>query len=204
MRRIGVAVAVALLATAGLTACKDTSSSVNSSPDKSSSTAAGAAEKPGAAPGKAGSGKDKAGKAKPAAARIGDTITVHGMKDGSQLAVTLVKWVDPAKGSDEFTSPDAGKRFVAVQLRITNTGKGVYDDSPSNGVTLADTQGQQFDADFNEVSAGPSMAAEVKLQPGAKTLAYVVFQVPKASKAASLQFAMDSGFADEAGEWKIQ
>lgn len=193
MRRIGVAVATALLATVGLTACNGTGS-VKSVPDHTSAAASGATKKPAAKP----------TKSKPTVARIGDTITIHGMEDGSQLAVTLVKWVDPAKGADEFSAPDSGKRFVAVQFRITNTGKGVYDDSPSNGVQVADAQGQRFDSDYNDVSAGPSMAAEVKLRPGDQTLGYIAFQVPKASKIASVQFSMDSGFADEAGQWKIQ
>lgn len=35
---------------------------------------------------------------------------------------------------------------------------------------------------------------------GGKTLGYLVFEVPKASKMSAVQFGMDSGFADT-GEW---
>ncbi|NEW70687.1 hypothetical protein [Streptomyces rhizosphaericus] len=85
-------------------------------------------------------------------ARVGDTLTLSGQNDGEQLDVTVKKWLDPAKGADEFTTPGSGKRWVAVQLQLTNTG---------------------------------------------------TTEAPKASKVATLQFTMNSGFADEIGQWKI-
>lgn len=137
-------------------------------------------------------------------ARVGGTRTVHGVNEGSAVAVTLVKWVDPAKGSDAYTTPDKGMRFVAAQIRVANTGTAVYDDTPSNGMQVADTQGQRFEADYNDVSAGPSMPPEVKLSTGDKALGYVVFQVPKGSKIVTLQFIADSGFANEAAQWALR
>lgn len=47
------------------------------------------------------------------------------------------------------------------------------------------------------------MASEVKLKPGAKALGWIVFEVPKASKVSVVQFGMDSGFAQQTGEWKL-
>ncbi|GAA0939600.1 MULTISPECIES: hypothetical protein [Streptomyces violaceusniger group] len=38
---------------------------------------------------------------------------------------------------------------------------------------------------------------------GDKALGWIVIEVPKASKVATLQFTMNSGFADETGQWKI-
>ncbi|GHJ99745.1 DUF4352 domain-containing protein [Streptomyces sp. NPDC003753] len=140
---------------------------------------------------------------KPEVAKVGDTITVKGMEDGSRLDVTVVKVADPAKSSDEFMTPDAGKRYVGVQFRLVNTGTAVYGDSPSNGAQVADTQGQQFESTFADITAGPSMSADVKLKPGAKALGWIVFEVPKGSKVATVQFTMDSGFADQTGEWKL-
>lgn len=192
MRRIGVAITTAVLAT-GLAACGP-ASSVKTSPDKATTTATATTKaKPKAAP----------AKTKPAVAHLGDTITIHGFDKGSKLAVTLVKWAPTAKGADEFTTPDTGKRFAAAQFRITNTGTAVYSDSPSNGVQVADGEGQRFDSTFSDVSAGPSMASQVDLKPGDKALGWISFEVPKTSKIASVQFAMDSGFADEAGQWTI-
>lgn len=161
-------------------------------------------DKPKAAPASSNGKKPAAKKSKaPDVAKVGDTIALKGTDDGSKLDVTVVKVVDPAKGSDEFTTPATGKRFVGVQFRLVNTGSVAYSDSPSNGVQLADKDGQQFQSTFGDISAGPSMAAEVKLKPGAKALGWIVFEVPKASKVSVVQFAMNSGFADQTGEWKL-
>ena len=136
-------------------------------------------------------------------AQVGDTIALKGTEDGSKLDVTVVKTIDPAKSADEFTSPEDDKRWIGVQFQLLNTGTIAYSDSPGNGVKIADTQGQQFTSTFADISAGPSMAGSVNLKPGAKALGWVVFEVPKASKADVVQFTMDSGFAEQTGEWKL-
>lgn len=141
--------------------------------------------------------------AAPKVAKVGDTIALTGTEDGSKLDVTVVKTVDPAKSADEFTSPDTGNRWIGVQFQLVNTGTVAYSDSPGNGTQIADDQGQQFTSTFADISAGPSMASSVNLKPGAKALGWVVFEVPKASKGATVQFGMDSGFADQTGEWKL-
>lgn len=149
--------------------------------------------------------KDAAEKtpATPKVAKVGDTITLKGTEDGSKLDVTVVKTVDPAKPADEFTAPEDGHRWIGVQFQLLNTGSKAYSDSPGNGTQIVDAQGQQFTSTFADISAGPSMASGVNLKPGAKALGWVVFEVPKASKAAVVQFTMDSGFADQTGEWKL-
>ncbi|GAA2405359.1 MULTISPECIES: DUF4352 domain-containing protein [Streptomyces] len=141
--------------------------------------------------------------AAPEVAEAGDTLALKGMEAGSKLDVTVVKVVDNAKSSDEFTAPESGNRWIAVQFRLVNTGSKAYSDSPQNGAQVADDQGQQFQSTFADVTAGPSMSSDVSLKPGAKALGWVVFEVPKASKMATVQFAMDSGFAEETGEWKL-
>ncbi|RFU88493.1 DUF4352 domain-containing protein [Streptomyces triticagri] len=173
----------AVLAVALLTGCS-AGSDITTKPEKP----AGTAEK----------AKDK----KPAVAKVGDTIALKGMEDGSKLDVTVTKVVDNAKAADEFTEPQSGNRFYGVQFKLTNTGSKAYDDSPSNGVKVADAEGQQFDATIADITAGPSMAAGVKLSPGAKGLGWIVFEVPTGSKITTVQFAMDSGFSDQTGEWK--
>lgn len=141
--------------------------------------------------------------AAPKAAKVGDTIALKGTEDGSKLDVTVVKVADPAKSADEFTAPEDGNRWIGVQFQLVNTGTIAYGDSPGNGTQIADGQGQQFTSTFADISAGPSMASSVNLKPGAKALGWVVFEVPKASKGATVQFTMDSGFADQTGEWKL-
>ena len=93
--------------------------------------------------------------------------------------------------------------WIGVQFRLVNTGTIAYDDSPSNGAKIADADGQQFTTTLADITAGPSMASSVTLKPGAKALGWIVFELPKASKADIVQFGMDSGFADQTGEWKL-
>ncbi|MGW5211138.1 DUF4352 domain-containing protein [Streptomyces sp. NPDC004051] len=189
--RIAAAVAAALGALT-LTAC-DTGSTVVDKPKENAAA-------------QADSGKDTAKEkfAAPEVAKVGDTLTLEGFEEGSQLDVTVVKVADPAKPADEFMKPASGKRFVGVQFQLVNTGEAAYSDSPSNGAQVADTEGQQFDATFGDITAGPSMASSLKLKPGAKGLGWIVFEVPEAAKVDTVQFTMDSGFADKTGEWKLQ
>lgn len=187
MRKIigGLAVAGVLLAT---TACQGGTVTTTPAKKATSSTAAGTA------------------KASPTAAKatVGDTIAVKGNLKGERLDVTVKQWVDPAKSADEFMKPDDGKRWVAAQLQLANTGTAAYSDSPTNGVQVADAQGQRFQATFGEVTAGPSMAASLKIAPGDKALGWIVFEVPKDSKVTTVQFAMNSGFADQTAQWAIK
>lgn len=134
-------------------------------------------------------------------ARVGSSITLKGQDNGEQVTVTVLKIVDPAKSSNDYESPDPGKRYVAVQIKIQNSGTVTYDDSPSNGSKLIDSQSQQYDAEISDpVSPG---LGSVKMAPGSTRVGYITFQVPNGTKLASFQFGPDSGFAPETGEWQI-
>lgn len=141
---------------------------------------------------------------KPKVARVGDTISLKGQEAGEKLDVTVIKWLDPAKSADEFSTPAAGKRWVAAQIQLVNTGSATYSDSPSNGVQVADSQGQRFEATIGEITAGPQMTSDLKLPAGDKALGWIVLEVPKASTVPTLQFTMNSGFAEQTGQWKIK
>lgn len=90
-----------------------------------------------------------------------------------------------------------------MQFELTNTGTAVYSDSPSNGTQVADSDGQRFGPTFADVTAGPSMTSDAQVPPGEKALGYIVFEVPKASKIVTVQFTMNSGYADQTAQWKI-
>jgi hypothetical protein len=136
-------------------------------------------------------------------AHLGDAITLAGNDKGSKISVAAISIADPARATDGFSTPDAGNRYVAVRFRFTNTGSAAYDDSPSNGAKVIDSQGEQFDADIVEkINAGVLLPAQVKAPAGAVVAGYIVFQVPKAAKVTKIQFSMDSGFG-ETGEWTV-
>lgn len=138
-----------------------------------------------------------------APARIGGSIGLTGMSGDEKLTVTLVKVADPATSSDQYVQPDSGKRWVAVQIRITNTATTAYSDSPTNGATLVDAQGQRYNSTFGDTTLGQGMDGDVKLAPGASALGVIVYEVPKGQKAATFQFSLDSGFADQTGQWQL-
>ncbi|WP_103510135.1 DUF4352 domain-containing protein [Streptomyces sp. SM13] len=136
-------------------------------------------------------------------AKVGDTITLKGQDDGEQVDAVLKKVVDPAPSADEFFGPEDGNRWIAAQFELTNTGKAPYSDSPSNGAQVADADGQRFQATFADTSAGPSMTSDAKVPPGEKVLGWITFEVPKASKIVTVQFGLNSGFAEQTGQWKV-
>ncbi|MGW0819442.1 DUF4352 domain-containing protein [Streptomyces viridiviolaceus] len=125
------------------------------------------------------------------------------MEDGEQLDVTVTKFLDPAKGADEFNQPQSGKKWVAAQFQLVNTGSKAYSDSPANDARAADTDGQHFDAWFGEIAAGPAMTSDLNLPAGDKALGWIVFEVPSSSKIVTVQYGLNSGFAEQTGQWKV-
>ncbi|MBB5121795.1 hypothetical protein AF335_09080 [Streptomyces eurocidicus] len=195
-RQFTVAAAVIALA-ATATACdngtEDTGGRPSGSAPAGQHSSAPAPAASSAAPGK-GSGGGHA---------VGATFTLKGKKAGSQVAVTLKKWADPAHSSNKYLQPSAGKRWVAAQFELVNTGTTGYEDSPSNGAKVLDAQGQVFTQSIGRISEGPSIPATVNLAAGQKATGWVVFSVPENTKPASVRFALDSGFAKDTGEWTL-
>ncbi|MFJ9899751.1 DUF4352 domain-containing protein [Streptomyces sp. NPDC091280] len=134
--------------------------------------------------------------------KVGDTLSLTGTNTGEKLDVTVVKVVDPA-GAGPYDHPSSGKRFVSVQFRLKNTGTAVYKDSPSNGTTVIDKDGQRFSASLNNSTAGPPFPGSVTVGTGKTALGFITFEVPTASRIVSVQFAMNSGFSDDVGEWQL-
>jgi hypothetical protein len=187
MRRTAIAATAALLL--AVTGCSS-GSEVTTEPDTKTA--------PGKTAGKAAPSE------KPKNAKVGDSITIKGIEAGEQVQVTLKKIADPAKPADEFFSPEKGNRWIGAQYEILNTGAKVYADTPGNGSQVADTEGQRFGPVFADITAGPSMTNDATVQPGDKVLGWLVYEVPENAKLASIQFAMNSGFADQTGQWSLQ
>ncbi|MFJ2239730.1 hypothetical protein [Streptomyces sp. NPDC087859] len=77
----------------------------------------------------------------------------------------------------------------------------MYDDSPTNGARLLDTQGQQFDSAYQDTIVGPGFPGSITVAPGDTALGFITFEVPASSKIAKVQFAMNSGFSANTGQW---
>ncbi len=142
--------------------------------------------------------------AAPAPAHIGDAITLTGLDKGSKAQVALLRVVPTATAADDFGAPDQGKRLVGAQFRIANVGSAAYSDSPANGAKVIDAQGQSYDASIaDNVSEGPSFAAQTNIAPGDSGQGFLVFEVPTAAQIVKVQFGMDSGFGNQTAQWSV-
>src|SRR3954454_23428534 len=110
---------------------------------------------------------------KPSVAKMGDSHTLKGQDEGSEVKVTLMgltdpiqPYVDPDLGEPTDT-PAAGSRFFGVTVKVTNVGTATYDDAPSNGAAMVlanDTQAKEatmIDGPWND-----GAASDTKLAPG--------------------------------------
>lgn len=192
MRRTLLLTASTALLLAG---CSKSEPTVNTQPVKAPAAASTTAA---AAP-----VKTTATSAAPTKAKLGDTITI---KDhDTDIAVTLVKIVDPAKSTDEFRTPAAGKRFVAVQVRILNVDSKAYTADPMARTVAKDADGEVFDADFSpaETAAGQPMDSGLTLAPGEKALGVMTFEVPSSVKLVTMQYSTHGMRGGGAAQWML-
>ncbi|WP_405013726.1 DUF4352 domain-containing protein [Kitasatospora sp. NBC_01539] len=153
----------------------------------------------------AAAGPASGSSSRPAQARVGDTLELAGREPGAVMAVTVTAVADPAEAADGLSAPEAGKRLVAVQFRLHNTGTATYSDSPYNSAALIDEQGQGFNAAITaQTGAGPAFPGSVHVAPGDSALGYIAFEIPADARPARVQFTLDSGFADRTGQWALQ
>ncbi|SEH00353.1 protein of unknown function [Nonomuraea solani] len=139
----------------------------------------------------------------PSTATIGGSITLAGRDPGLQVAVTVVKLINPATPAEDFLKPKSGNKFVALEVTLQNAGQAVYSDSPTNGATLIDGQGQQYRSTVYRVREGQSFGGSATINTGDIRRGVIVFEVPEAAKLTKFQFALDSGFAEQKGEWTL-
>jgi len=134
-------------------------------------------------------------------AHVGSTVDIGGSKG---LAVTLTQVIDPATGSDQYTSADAGKRFVAAEVKIVNNGTAAFSDDANSDMTLIGSDNQSYTADFDTVSECTNFnSGQYTLAPGESSTGCVVFQVPNGVNTAKIQFQTQSGLSQSTGEWLV-
>jgi hypothetical protein len=135
-------------------------------------------------------------------ATVGGSITLQGFDPGFKVAVTLNKVVNPATG-DQFSKPQTGNKFVAVEVTLANQGQAVNSDAPNNSGILIDGQGRQYRSSFHQVREGQGFGGMATINTGDSRKGMIVFEVPEAAKPAKFQFGPNSGFADQKGEWSL-
>ncbi|MER6318881.1 hypothetical protein ABT237_34765 [Streptomyces sp. NPDC001581] len=139
----------------------------------------------------------------------GETISLAGNEPGQRLDVTLTQVVDPASAAGPEAErgaeadPDGPDRLLAVRFRLENTGTAVYRDSPAPAAHLLDTTGQRFTGLNDPTTAGVNFPDTVTLDPGGTAEGFVTFRLPEDAVPAAVQFALNTGLADDVGQWSL-
>ena len=123
---------------------------------------------------------------------------------GNTYRVTMVKIIDPARGADQSSSPDAGKRFVGLVFSIRAlTGSPQNEDADSDAV-LVGGNGQTYSADYSDGIAGYTNfdSGSIHVAQGNTVTGAVTFQVPDGVTISKIQWSALSGFGSMV-EWNV-
>jgi hypothetical protein len=132
--------------------------------------------------------------------RIGSSFE---LRDGSGnlYRVTLTKVIDPATGENQFTVPDAGKRFVGLVFRVRAVTGSPRDEDANNDAVIIGSNGQTYSADFAGIAGNTNFHHGAIQVPTGETVAgSVTFQLPNDVKVSTVQWTALSGFG-VAVEW---
>jgi len=134
---------------------------------------------------------------------VGSTLTVSMQAPGLTTAdarVTLVKLIDPAPGSDEFSTPDAGTRFVGAEFEIVAIGS-VSDDA-NNDAAIVGSDNQTYQPDAFDSIAGCTNfnSGQVTLAAGGTSTGCVTFEVRTGVTPKVVTFGTEDATI---GQWQV-
>ncbi|WP_327351183.1 DUF4352 domain-containing protein [Streptomyces sp. NBC_01304] len=125
------------------------------------------------------SGTDRGASTDREAFKVGDTVAA----DGWELKVNEV--IDPFVSDNQFTQPEAGKRFVVVDLTVKNTQDKARTASSLFTSELRDEEGRAYS---RSIVVGVDSAPDGELAPGEQRRGQMAFEVPTASKELRLDY----------------
>jgi hypothetical protein len=125
--------------------------------------------------------------------------TVHDA-NGNALSVGRPSDYDPAQGANQAYTPDAGKRFVAVDFNLHNGSGSTISDDADSDTTVVGTDTQVYTADFSQVSECTNFNnGQYSLTPGESESGCVVFQLPTGVGIKRIAFTI--GFEGDVAQW---
>src|SRR5829696_7493104 len=135
----------------------------------------------------------------PTKVAMGEETTLTGLKGDMKVRVTKI--VDPLR-NPETERPKAGRRFVGVQVTLTNVGKEAYRDAPLNGSMLVTDLPKAANPTILIGGRCTSkLGTKLRMPAGTKKSLCLPFQVKKKAKISAFRFRLNSGFGPETGEW---
>lgn len=123
------------------------------------------------------------GAAAPQTYAVGDVVQM------GDVALAVLGWSQPA--GTQIAKPEAGKRFVGVELLVLNQGERAANLSTLAQMSLKDSEERRYTVDLMAGMALGGAAPEGELVSGETLRGAVGFQVP--SDAAGLTFVFDGG-----------
>ena len=134
-------------------------------------------------------------------ARIGSYFDVSD-GEGDTYRVTLVKIIDPARGADEFSTPDNGKRFMGAVFKIKAVSGSPKDEDANSDAVIVGSNGQTYNFDIDDIAGYTNFNnGEIQVAQGETATGAVVFQVPDGVKVAKVQWT-GGGFGS-AVQWDV-
>lgn len=140
---------------------------------------------------------------KKAAPGIGASFRVLN-QDKQYESVKLVAVMDPAQGADQFTTPDPGKRFVAVELSITNQSSGTDSNDANDNTSVVGSNKQVYSSDVSSVAECTNFDDGLyTLSKGENEVGCVTFQLPTGVSVAKIQYNPNAGFSTNNAQWTL-
>ncbi len=123
--------------------------------------------------------------------------------NGDTYRVTLVKVIDPARGAEQFSSPDSGQRLVSLVFKVRALIGSPKNEDANADAVLVGGNGRNYSADFDGIVGYTNFdSGVIQVAQGDTVTGSVTFQVPHGVKVSKVQWSALSGFGMTV-EWKV-
>lgn len=137
--------------------------------------------------------------ATPSPVSVATAVSIHDFF-GDVLSVSAAQIVDPATAASGSGLPDAGYRFVAVELNLANQSTtNTIEGNANYSTTAIGSDGQTYTADYGTVSECTNFTyGDFELPPSNSATGCVVFELPTDVTIETIHFSLASGYLDTA------
>jgi hypothetical protein len=137
----------------------------------------------------------------PTPGAIGSPATVHDFTN-DELSITVSQVYDPATAANGSGLPDAGMRFVAVEMSLADVTGGSIAGDANYSTTVVGTDGKTYTADIGGVAECTNFTVGTFQIEGTDTTTSgcVVFELPTSVSVQTVDFSLAPGYLDS-GVW---
>jgi hypothetical protein len=132
-------------------------------------------------------------------ALFGKSLVLRG-QGREKVSVRPYALADPLTTS-EFDAPQPGFRRLGVEVRLRNVGHTRVSDFPSNDADVVTTSGRSYKSTISGGDGCPQPST-TRIPAGQSRLICVAFEIPTGARLRYFEWTLDSGFADQTGQWR--